>query len=158
MKINPEWNNAEPQEDNSYDVLPVGIYTAKVRKAEVKEAKTPGNFYINLQVEITGPTHAGRIVFDILNVQNANATAQDIGQRAFANLRAAIGVGEIDDTDELVNGRDFEVSLGIEKDAQYGDRNKIKYYKALAGMAEMPKKAAAKKKPAAKDDNAPPWA
>lgn len=123
--------NAEPQDD--FSVLPAGEYKVVIAKEEVKASKSsPGSEYLNLQVKVIDGEYKNRTVFHILNLWNQNPKAKEIAERELASIRVAINLPVITDTAQLLN-RPLVARLGIEQDATYGDKNKIKGWKPLTG-------------------------
>lgn len=143
----------KPEYDNS--PLPVGEYKVEIVKAEIKTTKDGTGNYINVQYKVIDGQYINRVVFGMLNIRNKNPEAQRIGGEQFFNLREAIGVKKVDDTDQLVGHR-LQIKLGIRKSEQYGDQNDVKGFSALAGA---PKPVAATPSVApATQKAAPPWA
>jgi len=91
-------------------------------------------------------------VFTNINIRNANPTAEKIGREQFASIMLAGGISSATDSDQLI-GASMKIDLGIERSEEYGDKNKIKSYKALGGA--MP---SALKTSAPKSANGPSWA
>jgi hypothetical protein len=94
-----------------------------------------------------GPTHAERVVFDIINVRNASATAEQIGLAQLKKMKLAVGLPSLTDTDQLI-GRNLEIDVKTQKSAEYGDKNVVKAYRSPEGSAM----------PTATNASAPPWA
>ena len=138
------------QPSNSFEPLPVGLYEATITGADVKNTKSGTGQYIAIRFDITGPTHQGRIVFTNINIRNANPTAEKIGREQFASILLSGGIASVTDSDQLI-GASMKIDLGIESSAEYGDKNKIKSYKALG--AAMSTSSADSSKAA----NTPPW-
>lgn len=135
-----------------YELLPEGWYTANIADAELRETKAGTGNYINVRYDIIGPSHAGRVVFGMITVRNPNQTAERIGREQLSALAAAIGMKEMPrDTDELV-GNSVEVKVGVEKSAEYGDKNNIKGFKS-AGKSSAPAAAPKAAAPAADQDS-----
>ena len=116
---------------SDFDVLPAGWYQAKVNAADIKKTKAGNGEYINLQLEILGPSHQGRIVFSNINIMNPNPKAEEIGLSQLNSLLSSIGLAQISDTDQLINGEAM-IKLSIKRSDEYGDRNEVKGYKALS--------------------------
>ena len=147
-----------PQSERNFDPLPEGWYSVKITNAELKPTKSGGQM-IALRYDVTGPTAAGRVVFGNINIQNPSPKAEEIGRQQLGELCRAIGLGRVDDTDQLI-GHDVTVKLSISRDETYGDRNEVKGYKAVSGSV-APRPAAATPyptAPAAPTKAAPPWA
>lgn len=148
-----------PVGDNSFDVLPAGEYTSSIRTAELCNTKAGNGQYIKLQLAISGPSHAGRVVFTNINVSNPNAKAEEIGRQQLGDIMRAIGLPQLNDTDQLVGGS-MAIKLSVKDDPTYGKSNEVKAFKAVNGSAPpMPSaQASGAAKPAAAAGSAPPWA
>lgn len=145
-----------PQRENtgSFEPLPDGWYDVTISGCEVKDTKAGTGKYLHVRYDVTGPSHAGRVVFGNLNIRNANPKAEEIGRQQMGELMRAIGVAKIGDTDELV-GRACKVKLTTRKSEQYGDSNEIKGWKGAGGAAPAGKVSTA---PAVTARPTPPWA
>ena len=150
-----------PQSDRSYDPIPEGWYDVEIKGAELRTTKAGTGQYIAVRYDVTGPTHAGRVIYGNLNVSNPNPKAEEIGRQQLGELMRSIGLGVVQDTDQLIGGR-LSIKVSIRKSEQYGDSNDVKGFKALAGgaapaapSAPAPQPAAA---PAPAAASAPPWA
>lgn len=137
-----------------FDPIPEGKYTAEITGAEVKPTKDGTGQYINLKFSVTGPTHAGRVVFSIVNIQNKNQQAEEIGLRQLKELRTACGIASLRDTDELL-GKMVRIKVKIQKSEQYGDKNTVAGFESVSG-GTMPTGTPASQ-PAA-SSSTPPWA
>ena len=120
-------------------------------------------------MDITGPTHQGRVVFANLNTRNASLKAEEIGRGQLGEIMRALGLPRLRDTDEMIGGH-IGVKLSIrpprtdEKTGRtYEASNDVRAYKSLNASApatfskpkvvqETPKAATATAKAA------PPWA
>jgi hypothetical protein len=146
-------------EDRSFEPIPAGWYTAVIKSADIKDTKAGTGKILNIRFDITGPARAGAVIFVGLNIRNPNPTAETIALQDMKAIRAAIGMAQVTDTDQLV-GRAIQIKVDIQpaKDG-YDAKNVVKGYKALeggampmpaAGVPGVPKPAQAKA--------APPWA
>lgn len=150
--------NELPVSDNSFDPLPAGWYTACIEKAEIANTKAGTGQYIKIQYKVSGPTHAGRVVFGNLNIKNPNSTAEEIGRQQLGELMRAIGLARVSDTDQLIGGN-LQIKLAIKQSEQYGDSNEIKGFKAINGSAApMPQSSAPATAAQSNAASAPPWA
>ena len=138
---------ADQVQDQDFQPIPDGWYRVEIKKAELKATKDGNGQYINVQYSVLGPNFAGRVVFDIINVRNASATAEQIGLASLKKLKLAVGLPSLTDTDQLV-GRNLEIDVKTQKSADYGDKNTVKAYRSPEGSA-MPSMA---------PTSAPPWA
>jgi hypothetical protein len=130
----------------SYDPLPAGFYNATIANAELKTAKSGGQ-YLNVRYDITGPSHAGRVVFGMVNLTNPNQRAEEIGRQQLGELMRAIGLDTLKDSDQLIGGR-LKIKLTVEESEQYGMQNRVGGYRS-DDTAAAPS--------AAKSTNTPPW-
>jgi hypothetical protein len=131
----------------SYDPLPAGFYNATIANAELKTAKSGGQ-YLNVRYDITGPSHAGRVVFGMLNLSNPNQRAEEIGRQQLGELMRAIGLDTLKDSDQLIGGR-LKIKLTVEESEQYGTQNRVGGYRS---DDSAPATAST-----AKATNVPPW-
>ena len=142
----------------SFDPLPAGWYSATMSAAEIKATKSGTGQYIAIRYDITGPTHQGRVVFGNLNIRNASPKAEEIGRQQLGDICRAIGLARVGDTDQLI-GHSLMIKLDVEKSQEYGDKNQVKGFKAIAGGAPpVMAKAASAPAAAAPAKAAPPWA
>lgn len=139
-----------PKSERDFSPLPDGWYAVTVSEADVKATKAGTGSYIKMRLDVTGPTHQGRVVFTNINIRNPNAKAEEIGQQQLGELMRAVGLPRLEDTDQLI-GRSFSVKLVTRSSEQYGDQNEVKAYKAVGG-------APAASAPAAAATKSPPWA
>jgi len=137
---------ADQVQDQDFQPIPDGWYRVEIKKAELKATKDGQGQYINVQYSVLGPNFAGRVVFDIINVRNASATAEQIGLASLKKLKLAVGLPSLTDTDQLV-GRNLEIDVKTQKSADYGDKNTVKAYRSAEGST-VPSIPSA----------APPWA
>lgn len=117
-------------EDSKNNPLPVGTYTAKIEKVEKRESKNnSANKYLNVMYKVTGmEKRNGAVFFDIVNVYNQNEQAQNIGRKRLKSMLIASGATEDNISTlgpEFLIGKTVSCVLGVEKDSQYGDRNKV---------------------------------
>jgi hypothetical protein len=160
-------NAADLPEDTGgdYSPLPPGEYQTTIKDAELKATNDGTGQYIKLRLDVTGPTHAGRVVFSNINIRNKSSAAEGIGRAQLGAIMKAIGLATLQDTDQLIGGQ-LTVKLAIreartdEKTGKtYEASNEVKAYKPIEGA--MPSAAApAMPKPAAAAPAkaAPPWA
>ena len=144
--------------------LPPGEYQTTIKDAELKATNDGTGQYIKLRLDVTGPTHAGRVVFANVNIRNKSSAAEAIGRAQLGSIMKALGMATLSDTDELIGGS-LTVKLAIreartdEKTGKtYEASNEVKAYKPNVGAmpsvaTSMPKAAA----PAAPAKAAPPW-
>lgn len=147
-------------QSGSFEPLPAGDYQVTVESAEIKTTNDGTGQYIKLKMKVSGPTHAGRIVFSNLNIRNKSPKAEEIGRQQLGDLMRAVGLATLTDTDQLIGGS-LTVKLTIKPaDGQYEAGNEVKAYKALSGSVPPAPAFAAPSAPpaAAPTGSAPPWA
>lgn len=144
----------------SYDPLPAGWYDATIGAASIQMTKAGDGQYIKIKYQITGPTHAGRVVFGNLNIRNASAKAEEIGRQQLGEIMRALNIQRLTDTDQLIGGM-LSIKLDLRPATeQYAAQNEVKGFKGSNGMAgDVPTFAPAAKPAAAPSKGAaPPWA
>ena len=165
-------SNELPQGNGgTYDPLPEGFYNATITQAELKPTNDGTGQYIKLRLDITGPSHQGRVIFSNLNIKNASAKAEEIGRQQLGDIMRAIGLAKVTDTDQLIGGS-LNIKLSIrasrldEKTGKtYEASNEVKAYRAISGGAAPAFKAAApaaaaqtaEAAPAKPAKASPPW-
>ena len=157
--LNEAFNVADLPASQDFEPVPAGWYSVDIKAADVKQTKSGTGEYIKLQLAITGPTHAGRVVFCNLNVRNANPDAEKIGRAQMGDVMRSTGITRLTDTDQLIN-KTLSAKLSVKAaTADYPASNDVKGFKA-AGDA-MPKAAFASPPNVAAPKAAgapPPWA
>lgn len=118
-------------EQRDYEELPNGTYSLEIEASDVGPTKAGNGTILKTTMTVVAPeAYKGRKLFTTYNLENANATAQEIGQRQFASLCRAIGVNSVDDSEEL-HFRAFTAKVGLgkpSKDGQHPARAEIKTY------------------------------
>jgi len=142
-----------PESRGDYEPLPEGWYSAEIGDAEIRVTKDGTGQYIRCRYNITGPTKAGRVVFGNLNIMNKSQKAEEIGRQQLGELMRSIGLGRIEDTDQLI-GCPLQIKLSIRPaENGYAAQNEVRGFRAPEGAAP------AKAVPAASSAKAaPPWA
>jgi len=130
--INFNAQEVEPQSE--FTPLPAGEYLMIIVDSELKQTKTGTGSYLQLALQVIDGTYKNRVVFDRLNIQNHNQTAQEIGQRALSALCHAVGVLQVQDSIQLHN-IPFIARLTVRQNTEYGDSNEVKAYKSAGNSA-----------------------
>lgn len=76
----------------SREPIPAGWYKAVITESEEKPTKAQTGSYLQMTLEIIEGEHAGRKVFERLNLNNPNQTAVDIAQRTLSSICRGVGV------------------------------------------------------------------
>lgn len=157
---------AHDTEQRDYEELPNGVYELEVEASDVAPTKDGRGTILKTTMTVLRPEEcAKRKIFNNYNLENPSAQAQEIGRKQFAALCRAIGVSEVEDSEEL-HFKAFTAKIGLgkpSKDGQYPARAEIKrYYFPDEGNvpepaidAAQPKPAANDNRPAASNDNKP---
>lgn len=136
------FNAASVEPAKANEVIPAGWYPCEIIDAEVKPTgKSKANkglgAYFNFKV-LSGD-YKGRVIFGTcINVQNASAQCQEIGQRELSAICHAVGIINVSDLAAFI-GRTLEVKVKVkrateeEKEKGWEDKNEPSGYKALAG-------------------------
>lgn len=118
-------------EQKDFSDVPNGDYELEIEASEVKPTKAGTGTLLSTTMSIIAPEEfKGRKLFESYNLENPNPQAQEIGQRQFAALCRAIGVQQVEDSDEL-HFKSFTAKIGMGKasaDGKYPARNEIKRY------------------------------
>lgn len=136
----------------SFGPLPAGQYECVINRADIKATKAGTGEYLELEFQVIEGEHAGRRVWERLNINNPNKTAEDIAREALAVLCMALDIPKLSDTDELL---DKPVIVVLEIDRKEPDRNRIRFYHSASGAAPAP--AARPAAPAAPAAGRKPW-
>ena len=120
----------EPQSD--FSPLPVGNYTVVITQSEMKPTKTGNGQYLQLSLQVVEGEYKNRLIFDRLNIYNANEVAQQIAQKALSSICRAVGVMHPKDSEEL-HDKPFSVKIGIRPaSGAYGESNIVRGYSSLS--------------------------
>jgi hypothetical protein len=153
--LNESFNRSdipEAEGGGSFEPIPAGTYDVVVQGIDLRTTKAGTGQYLAVRLDVTGPTHQGRVLWSNINFRNPNLTAESIGQRQLGELMDAVGLATFDDTDQLLGGR-LKASVIIKDDPQYGRRNEVK--KMTSNARTLPKTLSSS---AATKSSVPPWA
>ena len=115
------------ERSTSFGPLPAGDYEMMIVKSDTKPTKAGTGHYLECEMHVISGEHSGRRHWERFNLDNPNAQAVKIAQESLARLCAAIGVDEVDDSEQL-HDRPFIAEVGIDK--KDDTRNVIWNYKA----------------------------
>ena len=127
------FNAANVEPSTPMDVLPKGKYLAMAIASELKPTKNGTGEYLQITFEVLDGQFKGRKIFERLNIRNSNKTAEDIAQRALSALCHAVGIIELEDSDQLHN---IPVTIDLDIDpakGEYSAQNRVKGYSAAGG-------------------------
>src|SRR5512132_3312138 len=83
------------------EALPPGRYVVQIVNSEMRPTKDGMGQYLWLELDVLEGEHAGRKLFDRLNLVNANPTAVEIAQRTLSAICHAVGKMQVDDSEQL---------------------------------------------------------
>jgi hypothetical protein len=133
-EINFDANSVQPMGD--FSILPVGEYLAIISASEIKPTKSGNGMYLQLVFDVMDGEYKGRKIFDRLNIQNQNVTAQQIAQSALSSICRAVGILTPKDSEELHN-RPLKIKVGIRPaSGEFVESNIIKGYLPVSKQAE----------------------
>lgn len=120
------------QPDQSFDVLPKGKYLCMAVDSVIKPTKNGSGDYLEITFEALDGNGKGRKIWERLNIRNANKKAEEISQRQLSALCRAVGVMNLQDTDQLHN---IPVMLNVDIEARdgYSPQNRVKGYEPANG-------------------------
>ena len=131
-------NNA-PKAD--FQPIPAGKYSAVVDSTELKETKSGGTMLV-LTWKITDEKHQNRLVWQRINLRCPKSEkAERIGRQQLAQIRVALGIKSLVDSDQLIGGNAL-IHVVVKKDDEWGDQNEVKQVKALSSGSPAPMPAA----------------
>lgn len=123
-----------PVSDRNFEPIPDGWFTFTISQADLAKTKDRTGSYIKIRLDVVAPSHQGRVIFSNINLRNASAKAEEIGQQQLGELLRAIGMARLEDTDQLI-GRRVDGKVRTRRSKEYGDSNEIKGWRAPAGGA-----------------------
>jgi hypothetical protein len=118
---------AAEQTGADFKPVPKGTYRVKVSSADLGKTKAGNADVLKLRLDIVGPQHAGRVIFDDIIIKHPSEDAQRIGKTKFAGLARAVGAHNPKTTDVLV-AKEVEAFIKVESQIGYDDRNKVAFY------------------------------
>lgn len=128
------FNAAEVEPDVGFPVLPAGEYEVVITETSIVPTKNGTGTLFKLTLQVCNGPEQNKKIFDQLNIKNANATAQTIGKAALSAICRAVNVLTPKDSAEL-HMKPLRAKVVIEKDPQYGMKNKVKSYHPRSGVA-----------------------
>lgn len=151
--------------DAGFDPIPAGDYLAMIEDSEIKPTRANTGMYLQLVWQVVEGDHKGRKVWDRINIQNQNQTAEEIGQKQLSAICHAVGVLRVADSAELHDKPCIIKVVMKPAEGQYTASNEVKGYKAMptgaqfapppAGQVSATAPAVAPQTPVAAK---PPWA
>lgn len=132
------FNAANVEPNAPRDPIPAGWYKAVISESIEKPTKAQTGSYLQLTLEVIEGDHAGRKVFERLNLKNPNAQAVEIAQRSLSGICRAIGVITPRHSQDLHDKpMMIKVKVTPERDG-YGAGNEIAEYAEVQKGASAP--------------------
>lgn len=119
-------------ETKSYDLLPAGWYDGYITKADWTPNKAGTGHYLNLQFRVDGPHHAGRVLFEVLNLDHPKEKVVEIAQQSLAAICKALGLTELKAPEDLLNKR-LQFRVLVKEDKFESERTGVETSKNSLG-------------------------
>lgn len=122
--------------ESSFEPLQPGNYEVTCTKATVKDTRLGGQM-VAIELTVTSEVGEGKKLFHNFNVENQNAEATRIGKeqlKSFLKHASHPNPNLLQDVNELC-GLKCVAHVTLEKTDDYGDQNRVKYFKAIATSA-----------------------
>lgn len=129
----------EERTSPSYGPLPAGEYEVMIVKSDTKATKAGNGSYLELEMHVISGDHTGRRHWERLNLDNPSLQTVKIAEEQLARLCVALGVDEVNDSEEL-HDKPFVAEFAIDK--KDSTRNVIWGYRAISGPPVSPAKLA----------------
>jgi hypothetical protein len=126
----PSVFKADKDSKMGFAPIPAGWYIAEITKSEYKQTAAKTGHYLTCQFKIIAPEeYKGKMVFNLLNLDNPNQTAVEIANKEMDVMCNACEVDEIEDSTEL-HGIPMGIRVAVDPgDANWPPKNVIKDYK-----------------------------
>ena len=129
------FNAAEVEPNAAFDPLPANWYKVVITESEEKPTKAQTGSYLQLTLEVIDGPHAGRKVFDRLNLNNPNDTAVQIAQQTLSAICHAVGVMTPRQSSDL-HDKPMMAKVAVKPAANgYDASNEVKGYEAASKKA-----------------------
>jgi Protein of unknown function (DUF669) len=129
MKFNNSDYTPTIRKPQIFSDLPTGIYTVRITDERSKPTKKGDGEYLELTFQIMSGPHAGRLIFDRLNLRNPSDKAMEIAKSNLAAIFKAIGVTPSDSSELL--GKSLRIET-FNQSFEGKNYPKVKAYSALA--------------------------
>jgi len=139
---------------SNFGPIPPGEYEVIITRSDTKSTKSGDGTYLELEMQIVSGELSGRRYWERLNLDNSNQQTVTIAQQQLARLCAALGLDEVNDSQELHDKPVVAIFAVSKKDPT---RNSIYGYKPVSG-SPAPKAAPRPAAPAAAPSPAKPAA
>jgi len=123
------------------EAIPAGWYPAYIKESEMKATANGAGEFLQLTMEIFNSPYAKALIFDRLNLKNANPVAVEIAYRTLSAICHATGKIQIQDSAQLHNSP-FEVKVslrpaGTGNDGKFHEAsNEVKGYRKFGASGQ----------------------
>lgn len=132
-KLNFNAENIEP--NTGFDALPVGRYNLMIQDTDMIETKAGDGHYLKITFKVIDGNYVNRLLWLNLNLDNPSEKAVEIAQRELSGLCRAVGLMQIEDSEEL-HGMVVSGHVTIQKGTGgYSDTNKVSGFKPVGNSA-----------------------
>lgn len=157
------FNAAEVEPNQAFDLIPDGWLEAMITESEMKDTRDSQGRYLKLTFAILDERFKNRNLWDNLNLKNANPTTVQIARGQLSAICRAVGVLSPRDSSELHN-LPLMIKVGHKLRNDTGEpQNVIKGFKAREGAPVLSQASATPSKvqqgqAAATGSSRAPWA
>lgn len=131
-KLNFNAENVEP--NTGFDALPVGRYALLIDSTEMCQTKAGDGHYLKITFKVVEGPYVNRLIWLNLNLDNPNPKVVEIAQRELSGICRAVGLMQIDDSEEL-HGHVLSGQVTIQKGTGgYSDTNKVSGFKPIGEL------------------------
>ena len=119
-------------EEQNFEPIPAGDYTACIVESSMNETKNGTGEYLKLKYQILEGQYKDRGIFSNLNIINNSKDAEAIARRTLNAIGAACGVSFIDNSEQIHN-KPMIIKVAVKDSDVYGKQNVIKKHTAING-------------------------
>ena len=130
----------ESAPSRSFDPLPPGDYEAIITNSEMRPTKAGTGEYLALTLEIISGDHAGRRLWENLNVKNPSEKAENIARGQLNAIGRACGIAKLTDKESL---HEVPMIVSLDIDRRDPTRNKVVGYSSSKGAKPVTRQDAA---------------
>lgn len=109
---------SESNDGEGFTPIPPGWYSVRASRAEVRDNYDKDGMDLDITLDITGPTHAGRKIFKKIRQSGASADATK-RDKAMGNVAAALGLTTPLTATEQIEGATFDAKVTAWNDKNY---------------------------------------
>ncbi len=130
-------NSVDPAK--AFEPLPAGWYKVVIVSSEDRVTRDMQGSFLKLELEVIEGDHAGRKVFENLNLNNSNETAVEMAQRSLSGICRAVGVMTPKRSEDL-HDKPMMVKLKVQppKDGYGASNSAVEFAAPEAGQSAPP--------------------